>query len=96
MDEDFNAWAKDVQDDLVPKLEQSGVVLQLVPTGPTDIKFAVELGLSIMMDKPIIALVHEGTVVPAKLLAVADKVITYTELSTIQHQLAEAIREMSP
>jgi hypothetical protein len=71
----FRAWQKRVREDLVPKLRDSAVVMSLVPTGPTDIKFAVELGLSIMMDKPILAVVAPGTKVPDKLVRVADRII---------------------
>jgi hypothetical protein len=46
-----------------------------VPKGQTDVKFAVELGFSIMLDKPIIAVVMAGTQVPAKLLKIADEII---------------------
>jgi hypothetical protein len=39
------------------------------------VKFAVELGFSIMLDKPIIAVVAPGTQVPGKLVAVADEIV---------------------
>lgn len=91
-DPEFKKWVEDVERGLIPKMQDSEVILQLVPKGPTDVKFALELGLSIMMNKPIIALVHTGTDVPEKLLKIADKVIFYTDLSEIQEDLADAIR----
>jgi hypothetical protein len=39
------------------------------------VKFALELGFSIMLDKPIIAVVGHGAKVPAKLVQVADSII---------------------
>lgn len=72
---EWRNFAKCALGDLVPKLRDSAATITLVPNGAADIKFAVELGLSIMMDKPIIALLEPGTHVPAKLVAVADVLI---------------------
>jgi hypothetical protein len=73
--DEWRAYAKHALDDLVPKLRNSAVAVQLVPDGPTDVKFALELGMSIMLDKPIIAVFEPGTRVPAKLVAVADALV---------------------
>lgn len=70
------AFIKTVNEGLVPKIEESAYVASLVPTPEdVDVKFAVELGVSIMLDKPIFAIVAPGEKVPDKLLKVADKVI---------------------
>ncbi len=79
---EWKAWEARVHEELIPKMAGSAAALQLVPTGPTDVKFAVELGFSIMMDKPILALVQPGMEVPAKLLKVADRVIE-ADLDTV-------------
>lgn len=68
-------YAEHVINDLVPKIRGSAATVSLVPKGKTDVKFAVELGLSIMLDKPIIAVVAPGTRVPAKLIKVADAIV---------------------
>lgn len=72
-------WSRDVLTNMVPKLRESAISLSLVPTDPSegDVKFAVEFGFSIMLDKPIILMVRPGTVVPAKMLAVADEIVEY-------------------
>jgi len=62
-------------DNLVPLLKDASVTVSLVPTGETDLKYALELGLSIMMDKPIIAVVTPGAKVPSRLLRVADAIV---------------------
>ena len=80
-DPEFQRFERNVLDDLLPKLRQSAVVMSLVPGDDPDVKFAVELGMSIMLDKPIIALVQPGTHVPARLLRVADEIIE-ADLST--------------
>lgn len=68
-------YAKRVRTELLPKLKDSAATVSLVPAGETDVKFAVELGLSIMLDKPIVAVVPPGARVPAKLVAVADCIV---------------------
>lgn len=57
------------------KLSQSHFVVQIVPDGELDLKFLTEVGLSIMLDKPITAVVRPGTQVPDKLLRVADRIV---------------------
>lgn len=69
-------WMKRAETDLVPKLRGSAISASLVPEeGKTDFKFAVELGLSIMMDKPIIAMVQPGQVLPERMIRVADAIV---------------------
>lgn len=70
------AYMAHARDDLIPKLKDSAVTISLIPTedGP-DIKFATELGLSIMMNKPIICVVMPGAKVPDALRRAAVAVI---------------------
>lgn len=93
-DPEFQEWAEGARKHLVPMLQQSAITVSLVPQGPADIKFAVELGLSIMMDKPIIAVVTPGRPVPERLIRVAD-VIVEGDMSTAKgrRKLQEAIQE---
>ncbi len=81
--------------ELLPKMQRSTVTFSLVPRGPSDMKYAVELGLSIMLDKPIYLIVHPGQKIPAKLMAVADDVLE-GDLSTEEgaRSLAKRIGEI--
>lgn len=76
-DPEFKAWAEDVRAHMLPMISESALTFAMVPEDPTDtdIKFAVELGMSIMLDKPIIAVVPPGTKVPERLIRVADHII---------------------
>lgn len=74
-DPDVQAWADHVRTELVPKLAASALTVSLVPEGDADVKFAVELGLSIMMGKPVILAVAPGRTVPPGLAAVADEIV---------------------
>lgn len=75
-DPEFKAWAARVSEELVPALAGSDFMVSVVPKGEPDVKFAVELGLSVMMDKPLILAVSPGTHVPAKLARVADEIVS--------------------
>lgn len=70
------AWVRHVIDNMVPKMARSAVVVSLVPDDRHgDVKFWVEIGASIMMDKPIMAVVFNDLPIPAKLALVADEIV---------------------
>lgn len=71
----FQSWAGRIRRDLIPMLEDSQATISLVPSRGHDVKFAVELGLSIMMEKPIVAVVTPGMHIPRGLAKVADEIV---------------------
>lgn len=72
----WKKFAADVNARLLPMITDSSMTISLIPEdGQADIKFAVELGLSIMLDKPIIAVVVPGSHVPDHLVRVADRIV---------------------
>lgn len=76
-DESWQAYVSHVQSTLVPMISEASMSLLITPqvASETDVKFAIELGLSIMMNKPILAFVHPDMDIPPKLEQFADKVI---------------------
>lgn len=72
---DAKAWAKSVREDMLPLLRQSAVSATLITGSDPDVKLAVELGMSILLDKPIIVLVTTGATVPEHLVRCADEII---------------------
>jgi hypothetical protein len=65
-----------VNEETVPGIEDSAFVMSLVPQdGKPDVKFAVELGLTIMLGKPLVIVAVPGTEIPAKLRQIADLVL---------------------
>jgi nucleoside 2-deoxyribosyltransferase len=56
-------------------MDQSAMVMTLVPSGEPDVKFCVELGMAIMLGKPIVAVAASLADVPARLRRAADEVI---------------------
>lgn len=92
---EWDDYVDHVLNDLIPKIADSAVTLSLVPKGATDVKFAIELGLSVMMDKPIVLLVEPGTAVPAKLVRVADDIIEFTgDHNDLVARLAAVMRRL--
>lgn len=61
--------------DAVEKIAGSAAFVSLLPSGEVDVKFAVELGTAIMLDKPILAVAQPGGRVSSKLRAVADRIV---------------------
>lgn len=74
-DPDTQAWAQRVLTEMVPKLRDSVANISIMPTGPADVKFAVELGMTLMLNKPIILLVQRGQQVSPKLVRVVDEIL---------------------
>lgn len=72
---DWDQFVDRVRSDAVHKIDESALVINLVPGGEPDIKFAVELGLAIMLDKPIVPLAFAGREIPPGLRRVAHGVI---------------------
>lgn len=72
---DTQDWMRHVREEMLPKLRESAATISLVTGTDLDVKFAVELGASIMLDKPLIILVSPGAVVPEHLVRAADVII---------------------
>lgn len=69
-------WIRNVLSDMEPKIADSAIVAMLLPRDAEgDVKFWVELGASIMYDKPIIAIVQGDRDLPPKLARVADEIL---------------------
>lgn len=75
--DDFRIWADDMRKRLIPKMRDSSNVLMLAPDvkAEFDISFALQIGACILLEKPLILVVHPGRQIPPKLRAIADRVI---------------------
>lgn len=73
-------WARHVLEEMAPNMAESAACISLVPSdGVGDVKFWVELGAMICMDKPIVVVAMGDTVIPPKLALVADEVVRLPE-----------------
>lgn len=95
-DPEFKAWAKRVRTELVPMIEDTQMTVSICPTSDkVDVKFAVELGLSIMLDKPIVVAVPPGVAVPERLVRVADEIVELTAMDDeTRGRIGEAIKRV--
>ncbi len=69
------------------------VIVLAPPNAQASADFAVEIGCSVLLDKPIILLVRPGTVLPNKLVALADDIIEMVDYDAalLTGQLQDAI-----
>jgi hypothetical protein len=100
--EDFRIWADDMRKRLIPKMEGSQSVLMLAPDlkADFDISFALQIGACILLEKPLILVIHPGKVVPPKLRTIADKIIEVNldgvtmNDAEIQEQIRQAMTDL--
>jgi len=71
----WNQYEDRVRKDLIPKLRASAISMVLNPGSDPDVKVAVELGMSILLDKPIIIIAEPGQRISPAFKRVADTVI---------------------
>lgn len=72
----WDAYHAHAMETLLPMIGDSAVTISLCPhDGEADVKFALELGFSIMLSKPIIVVVDEGGTLPEGLAKVATAVV---------------------
>ena len=77
LSDDWKAYVTHVRTTVAPMAANSTIGMSIVPRKPedVDVKFAVELGLMIMFDKPLILLCDPTTVLPEHLRRVADEIV---------------------
>ena len=77
IDPEWQSYQMHIRTEVAPKIADSALTISLVPTNPedVDVKFAVELGLSIMLDKPIVLVCDPATLLPERLRRVVDEII---------------------
>jgi len=68
-------WVAHVRHQLLPMIAGSAMTVAINPGDEPDVKAAVELGLSILLDKPIIVVNPEMRPIAEHLRRVADAVI---------------------
>ena len=77
----WDAFVAQVREHTVKQIEGSAAVMQIAPGDEPDIKVAVELGLSILMDKPLIIVALPGRPINDRLARIADEIV-YADIDT--------------
>lgn len=94
---EWERFVRHVREDAVKKIDGSAMVASILPNEP-DVKFAVELGFAIMLDKPILVIVPPGREgkIPEHLRWVADQILE-VDIDTVagQEELAKVMRTMA-
>lgn len=96
-DEDaYNDYVRHFRRNVLPKMQESTFVSSFLPDADgVDVKFATELGMAIMLDKPIFAIAAPGRPVPAGVRKVAGKILVMeADIDTTEGaaELAEAMK----
>ena len=79
-DPTWDEWVDHVRRDAMVKIAGASAFVAIVPEEP-DVKAAVELGLAILLDKPIVSVVMPGRGISDHLARVSDRVI-YADIDT--------------
>lgn len=94
-DDDLNAWLALAREDLLPKMRDTSICVGLYPTEPgaePDLKMALEIGLMVLMDKPILVIARPGQMISDHLRTIADRVIEASDADTMQREITEYLR----
>jgi hypothetical protein len=99
-EEEVADFFRDLQEsadrDLFPKLKGSRFAMAIIEGGP-DVKLCLEVGASLLLDKPLLLLVKRGSfLVPLKLRNIADAVVEFDSFSDVEARLEiqEAVRRI--
>jgi hypothetical protein len=77
VEEFLETLAKDARRDIIPKMRQSVFCLTILGVGDNaDPYLALQVGLALLMEKPLIILAIDNAYVPPRLVALADALIT--------------------
>jgi hypothetical protein len=80
---EWRRFERDIRENMIPKMRDSAKVLVIAPdiSSEFDVAFAVQIGASVLLEKPLIVVVDEGRTVPPKLERIADRIV-YADLKT--------------
>ena len=88
------AYLRRAQRELLPMIKGTAITMAIAPDEP-DAKSAIELGFSILLDKPLIVIAPVGRIVPLRLKRAADAVIFGSPGDPeVVEQLREAMRKL--
>jgi hypothetical protein len=79
--------------EVIPKMRDSAITLVIGPDfagSQFDVDFAVQIGASVLLEKPLLVVVPKGRVLPPKLVTIADRII---EMTDDDAATGEAIRQ---
>jgi hypothetical protein len=97
IDQFFEKLTQISEDDLKPKILSSAFVLMLfLPDDQGDIHFALQLGLCMLLEKPLIVLALKDAYVPPRILKFADVVVRAATVEEAKAALRVGIQQICP
>lgn len=87
-EEEFKEFVRYHRENTLKAMSDSAFVTSIVPSGEADVKFAVELGLAIMLEKPIMLVAMPGVRIPPKLRELADEIVEDVDLELEEGRMA--------
>jgi hypothetical protein len=92
--DDFREQITRIGKGIAPKMKSSAFVLMpFMPDGP-DIFLALQLGLCLLYEKPLIVLALKDAYIPPQVLALADAVVRGDSVEAAKAELEVAIRDL--
>ena len=80
-DEAMESLTEDARKNMIPKMDQSSLVVMTamgITPDDFDVRFALQLGAAIILNKPIVSVFEPGQYVPPKLQVVTDEFVEYS------------------
>jgi hypothetical protein len=71
------------------------VVMPFTPGMKTDIAFALQLGLCLLLEKPLIIAVMRGAYIPPRVLGLADEIVTGDSMEDLKKALGAAVNRLA-
>lgn len=97
----WDAFVDDVRANTLSQIVDSACVISIAAEGEPDIKLAVETGLAVLLDKPIVAVAVGGRQVPPGLRRIAHSVVEIDDMDTaagaqeLQDKLLPILEELT-
>lgn len=96
-DEEWQQFVNQVREDVVKQMADSALVTTINPGDrEPDVKLAVETGMAILLDKPMLLLAKEGDPIPAALERAAYAVIRYSGDLDTEEGKQEVFDQLEP
>jgi hypothetical protein len=95
--EEFNSWLKDAVERNYEELRGSSIYLGLCPDSmKKDPLPALQLGLAMLMDKPIVILAKDGEAIPENIRKVAREIVRFDlgDPDSAKDRLAEVLKRI--
>jgi hypothetical protein len=74
---DWRKFERHVREKIIPDMRTSQLVMLISPdiSAEFDVRFAVQIGAAVLLEKPLVVIVPAGSVIAPKLERVADRII---------------------